>query len=63
MSQPNRTKIPAQCTSTETTSDDGDTRLAQQRQRRIANRRDRHNTNRQLHVTVSQPIRKLLASV
>ncbi len=57
MSYPNGTNP-----ETETTSDGGNTRLAQQRQRRLENRRDRHNTHRQLHVTTQYPIRKLLVS-
>ncbi len=58
MSYPNGTNPDA-----DTTSDDGNTRLAQQRQRRLENRRDRHNTHRQLHVTAQVSIRRLLAGV
>lgn len=59
----NGNKIPSPRTSIDAdiTSDDSDTRLAQQRQRHIANRRDRHNARRQLHVTAQVSIRRLLA--
>ncbi len=58
MSQPNGTNI-----HTADTSDDTDTRRAQQSRRRIENRRQRHNTRAELHRTALYPIRRLLVGV
>lgn len=57
MSQPHGTNI-----HTADTSDDTDTRRAEQSRRKAERRRDRHTTKAQLHRTAQYPIRKLLVS-